>query len=172
MKWLLAFTLISFGSTAQIPDQVLRHWEVLTANGGTWIADNSAYINDTEKADAYGITWTYGLGKTSVTGRLFGIKDGKEFGTFWEFRVFYHPEQKKLMYHQYGWGAGLGIAEMKLIDDTRSEDVVALMYPDGTSSKVKHENDTRSDIQYAQSYEWKDGEWKKQRYYEWKKKVE
>jgi len=46
------------------------------------------------------------------------------------------------------------------------------MYPDGTSSKVKHENDTRADIQYAQSYAWENGEWKKQRYYEWKKKVE
>jgi len=165
------FVLLSIVSMAQIPDDVLQHWEVLTANGGTWIADNSAYRNDNEKADSYGIVWTYGLGKTSVVGRLFALEDGRESNTFWEFRIFYHPEQKKLMYHQYGWGGGVGMAEMTLIDDFRSEDVVTLMYPDGSSSRVKHENDTRADVQYAQSYVWENGEWKKQRYYEWKKKV-
>lgn len=156
-------------SEAQIPDRVRTQWETLTSGSGTWIADNSAYKNENEKAEAYGITWSYGLGKTTVNGRLFGIIDGKETTTFWEFRMYYHPVEKKLMYQQYGWGGVLGTAELTLPDDTHSEDVVVFFNPDGTESKIRHVNETKDNVQYAQSYNWKDGAWQKQRYYEWKK---
>lgn len=160
----------TLASVAQIPDRVIKEWEILTADGGTWIADNSAYKNENEPADAYGITWSYALGKTSVNGRLFGLKDGKEIGTYWEFRMYYHPAEKKLMYQQYGWGGTLGIAEMTFPDETHSEDVTTIYNPDGSSTKIRHVNEIKNDIHYAQSYQWKDNAWQKQRYYEWKKK--
>jgi hypothetical protein len=40
--------------------------------------------------DAYGITWEWGLNKKSPVDRLYGLRDGKEVGTFWEFREFWH----------------------------------------------------------------------------------
>lgn len=173
MKPLLfaSFLLASIASVAQIPDRVIKEWEILTSDGGTWIADNSLYKNENEPADAYGITWTYSLGKTSVNGRLFGLKDGKETGTYWEFRMYYHPAEKKLMYQQFGWGGALGTAEMKLLDETHSEDVATIYNPDGSSTQIKHESEIKNDIQYSQSYQWMDNAWQKQRYYEWKKKI-
>lgn len=170
MKSILTLLVLYIGfslAQAQIPERIVKEWEMLTAHSGTWVADNSAYKNENETADAYAITWTYGLGKTSLRGRLFGIQDGKETPTFWEFRMYYHPEEKKLMYQQYGWGGVLGIAEMTLPDATHSSDVATFYNPDGTSYKIKHDNDTRNNTQYAQSYQWKDGVWEKQRYYEW-----
>lgn len=124
---ILIFLLSACSSSfSQIPERVKAEWEMLASGSGTWIADNSAYKNENETADAYGVSWTYGIGKTSLNGKLFGIKDGKEMGTFWEFRMYYHPSEKKLMYQQYGWGGMLGIAEMTLPDESHSEDVVTL----------------------------------------------
>ncbi|MEZ5916240.1 MAG: hypothetical protein R3C40_01475 [Parvularculaceae bacterium] len=72
------------------------------ADGGRWIADNKVYKNDNETFDAYGIEWVSGFNGATMTGRLFGIRDGKETSNFWEFRQYWHPGRKQGVLEQFG----------------------------------------------------------------------
>ena len=73
-------------SPATPPAWFLEEIATLTANGGRWVTDNSAYKNENEPFEAYGMVWSSSFDGVTMTGRLFGIKDGVETGNFWEFR--------------------------------------------------------------------------------------
>jgi hypothetical protein len=93
---------------AKPPAWFLEEIAQLSADGGRWIADNSAYRSDQENYDAYGIEWRASFDGSSMSGRLFAMRDGKELGDFWEFRQYWHPDREEAILEQFGWGGAVG----------------------------------------------------------------
>ena len=157
-------------SQSALPKEVLADWENLTQSGGNWVADNAAYKNDNEPFEAYGLTWTWGFAKKSVNGTLYGIRDGKKTGTFYEFKMFYHPKENKTIYYQFGTDGTVGEGEVKIFG-AMSEILTTFYMPGGDSYKQRHEEEKKNGQRHSQDFNLKnDGTWEKGRTYVWKLK--
>jgi len=145
-----------------------RHLEGLARGTGRWTADNSAFKSEGEPWEAYGMEWTWGLARQTVKGRLYAIKDGKEVGSLFEYRVLWHPGDRKAMIFQYGSDGtyGWGVIE----PDGENGTVVEQTFfgPDGGTTRVKHTDVLTGDSRVAQSFDWTDGTWKPRRLYRFK----
>lgn len=151
-----------------IPPWFLEHIEYLTKNGGTWIADNSDYKSEQEKHDFYASHWQKGIGGKSFTGRLYGITDGKESGTFWEFRAFWHPGQKRVIMQQFGANGAFGTGTLINIDNNNARGQQTFYSVDGSSFEGGHSFIFEEEKQDTSSYTiLSDGSWKKNRTYIW-----
>jgi hypothetical protein len=152
-----------------VPAWVTSNWETLI---GTWIADNQAYKSATDSMDAYGIEWSWGLGKKSLVGRLYGIREGKEVGTFWEFREFWHPGEGRLIATQYASDGTYGAGPHELKDDGETEMLQTFFDPTtGAVFRVGHRSKLEGDVHATRSFDVDaDGEWKDRRAYLWRRK--
>ncbi len=172
LGFLLFACLICFLSQAQTfpPKEVMDDWEQLTKDGGSWVADNSAYKSDNEPFESYGLTWTWGFAKKSVNGTLYGIRDGKKTGTFFEFKMFYHPKENKVIYYQFGTDGTVGEGEVKLTGG-QSEILTSFYSPGGGTYKQRHEEVVKNGERHSQDYTLTQaGTWEKGRTYIWKLK--
>jgi hypothetical protein len=151
------------------PAVVTDNWERLI---GTWIADNSAFKGANDTTDAYGIDWSWGLGRKSLIGRLYGIKDGKEIGTFWEFREFWDPGQGQVMATQFGGNGTYGVGPHEIRADGTSEMVQTFYDPTAhTVAKVGHRSKLEGDVHTTASLDVDDkGAWSPRRTYVWHRK--
>jgi hypothetical protein len=78
----------------------------MTSGTGVWIADNTDYISEDEPWEAYAVEWIAGPAESSMSGRLFGIKDGKPSpADFWRFSEYWDPADQSAKVQQYGWGS-------------------------------------------------------------------
>lgn len=155
-----------------MPKWLTDHFEFLTSGTGRWIADNSKFKSEREPFDEYGIEWTWGLGKKTLKGRLFALRDKKELGTFWDYRIYWHPQQRKVIAQQFNGGGIFGEGEMKLTESD-GKAVIELEQtffgPDGTSWKQLHKNiDGKDDFQ-GESFNFINGKWNADRVYIWKR---
>ena len=121
-----------------VPTWFAEHLESRMAEGGRWIANNDAYLNDSEPIDAYGIEWQWGAGKKSLRGRMFAIAAGRETATVWELRTLWHPGERRAQVFQYGSDGTFieGVLEPDGAGGIRLEQTVHS--PDGGSSLVRH----------------------------------
>jgi hypothetical protein len=134
-----------------IPDWVVAHWEGLI---GIWTTDNAAYKSDRETMDAYGIEWKWGLGKKSLVGRLYGIRDGAEVGSFWQFREFWHPGEGRLVATQFGSDGTYGAGPQERKDDGTLEMVQTFYDPTtGGVLRVGHRLDVKQNEHVTRSYD-------------------
>ncbi len=158
------------GGQAEPPAWFHRHMEFITQEGGRWVADNSTYRNDDEPFDAYGIEWSWGLGKKGLTGRLFGLQAGKEVATFWEFRIFWHPGEGKVQVYQFGGDGTVGAGTMNSAGEGKTRIEQVFFYPDGRSAPVAHDSsDTPEKTHVTKSYNGTaEGSWKDDRLYTWR----
>ena len=156
-------------SALPIPDRVLANWEKLI---GTWIADNEAYKSERDPVDAYGISWEWGLGKKSLVGRLYGIRDGKEVGTFWEFREFWHPGEGRVIATQHGSDGTYGAGPHEIGDDGTTEMLQTFYDPTtGAVFRVGHRSTLEGDVHTTRSFDVSpEGEWEERRTYVWRRK--
>lgn len=174
----LIFVSVSFAQekTSEKPDAIPKwlqeHFAFMTAGTGRWIADNAKFKSEKEPFDAYGTEWQWGVGKKSIKGRLFALKDGKEAAEFWEYRVFWHPAEKRAVFEQFGAGGVFGTGEMRVITtaDGKSENNVELIFyaPDGSSWKDLHKLFENENEHTTISFNFKSGSWQAQRTYVWK----
>lgn len=157
----------------RMPKWLQDHFAFMTTGTGRWITDNSKYKNENEPFDEYVTEWTWGVGKQSIKGRLYALKDKKEVATFWEYRVFWHPKEKRAVFEQFGIAGVFGTGEMRVIEsaDGKSENNVELTFYslDGSSWKDLHKLIERENEHQTQSFDFKDGSWKLKRTYIWKK---
>ena len=168
MKKYSVFVIIALGYFnlfAQTPDslpkEVKADWDNLTRNGGNWVADNSAYKNENEPFEAYGLTWTWGFANKSLNGKLYAIRDGKNAGAFYEFKMFYHPKENKIMYYQFGTDGSIGQGEVKLTGKN-SEIITTFFVAGGDSFKQKHEEIEKNGDRHSFDFRLKqDGTWEK-----------
>lgn len=146
-----------------------EHMAFLTKGSGRWITDNASYKSENEPYDAYGTEWHYGIGEQSVTGRLFGLIDGEDQGTFWEFRTIWDPVSGEVQARQYGGNGAIGVGPIEYVGDGTSKMVQTFTAPDGTSSRVGHESIERDGEHVTRSFDVDaQGHWTPRRSYTWK----
>jgi hypothetical protein len=158
----------SQGSDA-IPDWVRRDWEYWTQGTGRWIADNAKYKAENEPFDAYGTEWKWGLGKKSLKGRLFALKEGKEVATIWEFHSYWHPQEKRVVQTQFGGDGTFATGWMRATGEKTTESLERFFGADGSVFQVGHRAELRASEVHMQSFDVSEsGEWKARRSYVWK----
>jgi hypothetical protein len=148
----------------------VEHTQFLTQQGGRWVTDNFAYESENEPFDAYGLEWKPGLGGKTLTGRLFGLQDGKDAGTFWEFRIVWHPGEGRAYVHQFGGDGTFGVGTMEPVAEGKVRIVQDFFHPDGSRSRLAHDS-THGPGEWIhdQSYDIaEDGAWEERRSYDWK----
>jgi hypothetical protein len=155
-------------TAAPIPAEVLASWTKLA---GTWIADNSEYRSEQEPFDAYGLDWQPGLDGTTLTGRLYGLTDGREVATFWEFRDFWHPGDRQVISTQFGMGGTYGAGPHTIRGDGTSEMLQTFYSPAaGTVTRIGHRSELRGTEHVTRSFDVQpDGGWVPRRVYTWHK---
>lgn len=165
----LALTLAPTIGLAQPPAWFLEEIGALSADGGRWIADNSAFKSPEEPFEAYGIVWVAGFDGVTMTGRLFGIREGVETPAFWEFRQYWHPGAGEARLDQFGWGGVLGTGPMSRQGDLTVTDQI-FYRPDGSSYREGHRaRFSDSDTHVTESFDIVDGVWSARRKYTWKR---
>lgn len=167
----LTFSQASNSPTAA-PEWFAREIATLTSGSGRWIADNSEYKSEQEPFDAYGTEWTASFDGTTLSGRLFGIKDGKETVNFWEFRQYWHPGRGEAVVEQFGWGGtvGVGIAWQ---DGATTRSDQTFFAPDGSASRTGHISEfPDNDTHITRSFDIEDGIWQARRTYTWRRATE
>ncbi|QNJ98327.1 hypothetical protein [Constantimarinum furrinae] len=157
-----------FSQSGEIPQWFLNDME---SNIGVWITDNDTYVSENEPYTQYGMEWRWGIGKTSIIGRLFGVVDGKETGDFWQFRQYWDNIEGKAVLVQFGNGGVTGIGTLYPINENTMESIQTFSLPDGTNWMDRHISTLDGEILTTTSY--KTGaseEWEENRTYYWKKK--
>lgn len=158
------------GRAVPAPDWYWEHNEFLTRDGGVFHADNSAYRSESEPWDAYGLSWEKGPSGQSLRGRLFGLRDGKDAATFWEFYVFWHPGEGKAYMYQVGLDGTLGTGTLEPPGaDGKQRSEQTFHNVDGSTARVAHLALNRGDTHSTESFHWGDGAWKPRRTYVWKR---
>lgn len=151
-----------------IPAWAMDH---MTRMIGRWVTSNAAYQSEEEPYDAYGMEWAWGLGQQSMTGRLFGLQEGKEVGTFWEFRVFWHPGEQQLKMMQFGGNGTVGVGSIEDRGEHKTEALQTFYAPDGSASRIGHREELMDGERHAHSFDVdENGVWTARRSYVWQKK--
>lgn len=144
--------------------------EDIFRQAGTWVADNSSYKNANEPVDLYVIEWTLSPLKNSLYGRLYGMKDNREIGTYWDFHKYWDPVQKKIILMQIGRDGTIGTGP--IIQSQRESKLIQLFTkPDGNKWKEGHKTKIQGeDSEVMSSFTIDDhGTWVPQRTYTWNK---
>lgn len=165
----IAFALVPAAAMAQPPSWFTDEIKSMTADGGRWIADNSAFKSESEPYQSYAIEWKAGFDGQTMTGRLFGLKGDVETPTFWEYRQYWHPGRSEAVLDQFGWGGVVGAGAMTR-DGAVTVTDQTFYQPDGTSRREGHRASFRDgDTHVTESFDIIDGAWSPRRVYVWKR---
>jgi hypothetical protein len=158
------------GGGAEVPQWFRDAVAEASRDGGVWIADNSRYRSSAEDYDSYGLEWRAGIGGTSLVGRLFGRREGREVATFWEFRQYWDPIAGEGRLQQFGQGGAFGTgAIQRLRPDTTLLDQV-FVWPDGSRTRSGHLETRRgADERFSESFDIENGDWLARRTYSWRR---
>lgn len=150
-----------------IPQWLLDDWAARTRDGGNWVTDNADFKSENEPFDAYGILWEYGLGEKHLRGRLYGIRDGQEIGTFWQFLEFWDPAAGEARIVQIASDGTVGQGRIWRQDDGSLKEQQTFTSPDGGSFESGHHSWMEDGTHHTQSFRIVEGEWVKNRLYKW-----
>lgn len=150
----------------EAPDWLRAHMEFQVRGGGRWHADNASYRSEGEPYTAYGMDWTWGLGRHSIVGRLYALQGDRDLGTVWDLRVFWHPGEQAARILQFGSDGTVGVGELHPRDGG-TESVQTFHAPDGSATRLRHESDEAGDVARSRSFDEADGAWKPRRTYVW-----
>ncbi len=156
------------GDEGSAPEWVGSYFAMMV---GTWIADNAAHRSEAEPDEAYGIDWKLGLGGKSLVGRLYRIRAGKDVGTSWEFREFWHPGEGRLVASQFGADGTYGVGPHDRTADGQMEMLQTFYAPTGTVTRIGHRSTLSATELVTRSFDvLADGTWKERRKYVWLRK--
>ncbi len=134
---------------------------------GVWVADNSAYMNENETDDSYAVEWTWGAGKKSLLGVLYGLKNGERTQAYWQFFQFWDADKKQMRVIQVSpWGVK-GEGFLQQVDSTHTSMRQTFVLPDGNSYEAGHRTEIFKDREVSTSYSIKGEEWIPNRTYIW-----
>ena len=121
--------------SAEAPEWLTEHMSWLTGGSGRWTTP----APEGTPFATYQIHWTYGIGRASVVGRLSGIgKDATET-PFWEFRLFWHPGDRRAIVQQFGKDGTFGSGS--LTQSEHPEKTVLHQHfasPNGRRVEIRH----------------------------------
>ncbi len=153
------------------PAWFLDEIATLTAGTGFWVTDNVEYMSDQEPFDAYGTEWKSSFDGTTISGRLFAMKDGKEIANFWEFRQYWHPQRKQVVIEQFGWGGTIGTGRMWVEDDITKSEQTFYTVGGGESRSGHASRFPDADTHITESFDIDGDVWSPGRKYVWHRKV-
>jgi hypothetical protein len=172
MKQLLIALLFILPTALCAQETTIPSWfmDDLKANIGMWIADNATYVTEEEPYDSYVMEWTWGIGQTSIIGRLYGISNGQETGDFWQFRQYWDNIKQEGTLVQFGNGGVNGMGKIQPVKNGGMEAIQTFSMPDGTTWVTKHDLLLDGTSLLTTSYD-KDaeGNWMAKRTYTWEK---
>ncbi len=163
---ILLFVVAGAVQAGPAPDWFLQHIAEMTANGGVWQTSNAKYQSESETFDHYGLEWQQGIHAATMTGRLFGLKEGQRSKDFWHFRVYWDAAANVGIIQQFapsgvvGTGTLVGFGEGTMTEQT-------FVNPNGTSRKDRHHAWTDATGHTTVSYGYEDGAWTERRRYIW-----
>lgn len=160
--------LLTAPAASEPPAWYLDEVKMLTAETGRWTADNAEYRSENEPFEAYVVEWTSGFDGATMTGLLFGVKDGAATPALWEFRQYWHPGREEAVLEQFGWGGAIGAGVMARERDTTITDQM-FYQGDGAARREGHRSmlpDPKTHV--TESFDIVDGVWKPRRRYVWK----
>ncbi len=169
MRTSIIITLLLLLTQLVSGQQKMPEWftENMETSIGTWITDNNQYKSENEPFDQYGMDWTWGIGKQSIQGNLYGIIDGKRQATFWEFTQYWDFEKNQGMVIQYGVDGTVGSGTMKPMDGYKHELIQTFTGPNG-SFTTSHVSTLKNGTLVTTSFDIaKDGSKKPRRSYTW-----
>ena len=147
------------------------HVEFMSRDKTIWVADNTAYVSEQEPYEAYVTEWVAGPANGSLSGKLYGLKDGEPSVPFWIFAEYWDPETQTVRIEQFGWGAvGKGAlyesdSALYMLTDQVFHGFDGTQIRTGHKSSKPDEN-THETISYDID---SDGEWNERRTYVWKR---
>jgi hypothetical protein len=139
----------------------------LVAGGDEWVADNASYRSDQEPVDAYVMTWDWGPGRRSVSGRLHAVVGGVRGPALWEFRQCWHPERREARLVQYGTDGTVGEGVLQRADDGSIVVEQDFWSPAGQSWRQRHVERAEARSRESRDARWVDGAWRDGRRYVW-----
>ena len=156
----IALAAPASGAGVAPPDWWPAHVAFMTRGDAAWETPNPAAASDPSVPDAYGMQWTAVNDGTGLTGRLYGVKDGRETDEFWAFREFLHPGRGVVVIEQWG-GSGLyGRGETIATDPDRGETDQTFWLPDGRSWREGHRAHEDGDLYHTDVFDiGADGVW-------------
>ena len=170
LAFILFFALCQAQDQKGVPEWFTKDMEKLV---GTWVTSNAEYQSENEPFDEYGLEWKWAIGKSSMTGRLYGLKNGEEQGTFWEFRQYWDFATDKAMLVQYGWNGTIGSGNVEHEGDGKTKIGQVFTTPDGVSSNTGHKAHFENEKHVTASFNIDEkGNWTKDRSYTWERKKE
>ncbi|WP_298894928.1 VOC family protein [uncultured Psychroserpens sp.] len=168
MKFIL---LLCISQTLAQTSNTIPEWFQKNMEGsiGTWVADNAEYQNENEPMTSYAMDWKWGIGKTSITGELYGYIDDKKVGPFWEFRQYWDFKKNEGILIQYGSDGTVGIGPLKQISDSETELTQIFTTPSGVSTTHGHRSSLKPNTLTVSSFTIDANEkWTVNRSYTWK----
>ena len=172
MKITKLIIIFSLFNTQVFAENSIPDWFIddLKKNIGVWTTDNSAYKSENEPQDSYVMDWQWGIGKTSITGRLYGVVAGKNTEDYWHFRQYWDNQKQTAMLIQYGLSGIIGVGDLKLLNDGNVQAVQEFSTPNGQKWLTKHLTGNDGKILNTSSYNQdKKGNWVIDRSYIWGK---
>jgi hypothetical protein len=166
----IAGTLPVVAAESTLPAWYARELATLTRDSGRWIADNRAFENTNEPYDAYGVEWRGTADGRGLTGRLFGLQDGREVGEFWQYRIHWDAKEQRAIVQQFASFGVIGIGTFAGFDrDGRPGTLMEQTFtaPDGRQWRELHESWFESGVHVTRSHDWRDGGWSAKRTYRW-----
>ncbi len=138
---------------------------------GIWITDNKNYKNEKEPMTAFGMEWTWGIGKKSIQGTLYGFIGDKKVGPFWEFKQYWDAKQQKGIVMQQGPDGTLGIGTIMDNGEGKTKMIQVFTNLEGSSQELGHTSvmTKKSLITHSFDIDAK-GNWTKRRSYTWTKR--
>ncbi len=159
---------------AESHDRSMPDWlqKEMEAQIGIRKASNAKYQSENEPFSDYVIEWTWGIGKTQVNGRMWGIKDDKPSFDFWEFKLFWDADKKQARLMQWGHGGVMADGFIRPMGEKTLESIQILSSPQMEPKTERHVNQYTPEGLVTTSFE-KDeqGQWQEKRSYLWVKQA-
>lgn len=135
----LASLLLTGPARAAPPGWWAGHVDYISREGGTWVTPNPAAAGDPAAPDSFGMTWTATNDGYGLSGRLYGLKDGREVAEFWTFREFYHPGDGRIIFEQWGGPGAYGLGETVMTGPGAFRIDQTFWLADGRNWRERHE---------------------------------
>ncbi|MBT8141175.1 MAG: hypothetical protein HKN88_03995 [Gammaproteobacteria bacterium] len=152
----------------QQPNWYASYLEFFTHNNGCWKTSNAKFQNENEKAEAYGNTWEYAIGKNGKRGRLFGWEQGVQTPDFWEFRLFWDGASGQVVTQQFGHNGIVGQGSLIQTDMGVYQQEQTFSLPDGRQWQDRHRIEMLDQAYRTTSFELMNQQWVEKRSYLWK----
>lgn len=167
----ILFSISCFSINAQVKFNYSNALTYFESQVGTWKADNSTYKNENEPMTSYVIEWKFGELKNSVYGKLYGLIDSINVGTFWEFHQYWNPNTSSVAFIQIGGDGSIGNGTLTQLNNSEYE-LIQLFT--NTKNETRYEKHSylkpNANTEITSSFEQdKAGNWIKKRTYTWVK---